>query len=225
MLLVREWNQPWSPKRHMSFQPEFRSAATSVLMCSRRTGLPSEVSHRIIEFLHRDWWPDSRRQCWNYDCQVDLTQRYYDAGRCDRPPHPTRFMTNEFIQCAGCKIATYCSEACRVSDWKHFHKNYCNYPPCRIPGPDEDAFIASLDRDSVTPETRTGELDAVRASGHELDDHEDMVEEDGSVLASEGSDEDWEDVESEDEETTDEELSRTERIYRYFNDRSYRHHV
>jgi hypothetical protein len=68
-------------------------------------------------------------------------------------------------------------------------------------------------------------LDAVRASGHELDDHEDMVEEDGSVLASEGSDEDWEDVESEDEETTDEELSRTERIYRYFNDRSYRHHV
>jgi hypothetical protein len=109
-----------------------------------------------------------------------------------------------------------------VSDWKHFHKSYCNFPPCRIPGPDEETFLASLDTESIVPEAKAQEP----VGGLELQlDINDKAEEDGSVLVSEGSDEDWEDVESEGEEANGEEVSRTERIYRYFYDRSYRHHV
>jgi MYND finger len=235
MLMVREWYRPWNPKTHASYQPEVRSAVKTVLLASHRVSLPAEVTHRVLEFLHRDWWPDSRRQCWNFDCQVESTQNHYNAERDARPTIPARFLTtNNYIRCHHCQIATYCSEACRSSDWKNFHKSYCNRPPCRIPGPDEDAFIASLEDPgaSVPNEIANDSRGAQRAAAEtrqvvqQDDASEAAVEDDGDDEweDEESENEEWEDMETDDEDGDNgEEESQAQKIYRYFRDRSYRY--
>lgn len=234
MLLLREWYRPWSPENHASYPPEIRSAVKTMLHASHRVSLPAEVTHRVLEFLHRDWWPDSRRQCWNFDCQVESTQNYYNAERDARPTVPARFLTTtNYVRCHHCQIATYCSEACRSSDWKNFHKSYYNRPPCRIPGADEEAFITSLEEPGVSvPNEGTNVSRGAHVAAetgqhaHRDDAAEVAVEDDG--------DEEWEDEESEDEEWEDMETddedgvnggdtSRAQRIYRYFRDRTYRY--
>jgi MYND finger len=234
MLMLREWYRPWSPETHASFPPEFRSAVKTMLLASHRVSLPAEVTHRVLEFLHRDWWPDSRRQCWNFDCQAESTQSYYNAERDARPAVPARFLTtNDFVRCHHCQIATYCSEACRSSDWKSFHKSHCNRPPCRIPGPDEETFIASLEEpgdsqpNEGTNDTRGALSEAVPRQEAQIDEtSEIVVEDDGDDEweDEESENEEWEDMETDDDENGNgEDLSRAQRIYRYFRDRSYRY--
>lgn len=201
----------------MSFSREFRRATMAVQLCARRVSLPPEVSLRVLEFLHRDWWPDERRQCWCYKCQEDSVQRYFGASPSQRSSRRACTLPGEVVRCPHCRIATYCSEECRAADWKHDHRKYCNVPPCKLPGAEEERLIARL---SGQPLAAANEPDAtvVMAAVEESIpslDTEELVEDD--------HDEEWEDIESEaDEEAAGaEESSRTQVIYEYFRDRSY----
>lgn len=205
----------------MSFQPDFRCAAKAIMLATHRVAIPSEVGHKIIAFMNRDWWFDERMMCWNQICP-----KSYDPGN-----HSRRY-SNDFLRCPKCGIATYCCQDCLKQDWKERHKNYCNVPPCRVPTYEEEMLIREVaatsstttegDTTSHPPPKETEAVSAAALEGEGVaakdDDHDD-------------DEADWEDIDTDDEEEeegdgigggADNKPSKTRTVYKFFLNKAYR---
>jgi hypothetical protein len=142
--LASAWNTPWTPRSHMSFQPEFRKAMKAIALCTHRLGWPIELVHHIGMFLNRDWWPDDRKECWNSECQIASISKATDAyteyvmttGTSKDSKDKKQFADFLFQPCSTlkpclkCNTTRYCSKRCKENSYKISHKRCCSKPPC-----------------------------------------------------------------------------------------------
>jgi len=217
MVLMKAWGASWTPDSHYSFQPAFQNAAWTVILSAWKLGMPKEVGHRIVQFLRRDAWPDDRRRCWSWTCEQDAINRELLNKNLLREGQTIQDVkVKSFVVCKHCRVASYCSGSCRKTDWKDWHKQYCNVPPCKIPSYEEDQFIRTVlsttDSHGITAENDGEEL----ITQGTLDAGED-VNSTGDNEDAEG----WEDVDSDEEEEPDK-LTKTKLIYNFFLEKSYK---
>jgi hypothetical protein len=208
--LINAWNAPWSPERHMSYPPGFREAISTLARCTHYVGIPNVLNTRIFEFLNREWWPDQRRQCFQYDCQLEQCMKYFQAKDIARPIQKA---ADSVTHCK-CHVVAYCSKNCRDKDRKDGHQKICGRPPLRIPTK-EDARI----------------FDAVRAfaSGNHFTSSDVGVSTETleSEVVDDGDDGDngsWESVDSDDDGNveSEENNTRTHMIVQFFDRTCYR---
>jgi hypothetical protein len=197
------WNEPWTPESHPSFQPDFRTAVHQVALCLHSKGLPRELHGHIVQCFNREWWPDERRQCWQYDCILEQVRRQEECKVMGevyvRPP----------VEFCDCRMTAYCSRGpCRGLDWKDGHKRVCNRPPCRRPTTEDFRFCQAIRNNE--PYTEEGAvLPAASSADIEWEATEGEDDED---------DDDWESVDSDEamEEPTDPTPNVTRAIVDYF---------
>eukprot|EP00577_Skeletonema_sp_RCC1716_P005416 CAMPEP_0113387256 /NCGR_PEP_ID=MMETSP0013_2-20120614/8439_1 /TAXON_ID=2843 ORGANISM="Skeletonema costatum, Strain 1716" /NCGR_SAMPLE_ID=MMETSP0013_2 /ASSEMBLY_ACC=CAM_ASM_000158 /LENGTH=765 /DNA_ID=CAMNT_0000270139 /DNA_START=1 /DNA_END=2294 /DNA_ORIENTATION=+ /assembly_acc=CAM_ASM_000158 len=159
MMLVREWNKPWTPQSHLSFSIPFRNAISSLALCAHRYGVPASIVDIVNSFLPRSWFDDERMCCWSHECQMNqLSQLYREkiSSRSSnwngetslqheqRTQRPGRTLTS-----CGCKVAMVCSK----DHWKRLHqeghKRQCGLPPFRPPFSKEDnLFVREIFEES-----------------------------------------------------------------------------
>jgi hypothetical protein len=195
LAIVRAWNAPWTPDSHMSYQPQFRQAIETVALCTHRLGMPNELVHHIGAFMHRDWWDDERKTCFDYDCQAEQVtknmKRKITAAQAGKLPSPGPEVC---ISCPSCRQTHYCSKEHRESDYKEGHKNQCGTAPYCAPSKEEGDLFAALFGEKGAPELPAAPL----AHSEDADDVVDMDV--GDDDDDEGS---WESIDS-DEEDEDE---------------------
>lgn len=218
--LKMAWNSPWTPESHLSFQPQFREAASTLALCAQRVGVPQELMRQVVAFFHRDWWLDARKECWNEDCQMrelysSLTKRSIlrsnpngggrrASGRAAKKgvPLPT-------VLCKGCETVAFCNnKTCRKDIWQDGHKRYCGSCPFRLPRKAERIFcdyVDGLDDDVTNENGSGGPLDT--------DDEQESV---GSEGEGEDDNVSWESVDSADFEEELGPASKTDAIYSFF---------
>jgi MYND finger len=229
LLLQRAWQAPWSPASHASFQPGFRDAVKAVALCTHSLGFPHETMMTICSFFNREWWDDSRKQCWNFECLGDQSLKSIErrvAGGTVPDTGPTRFE-----HCPHCHVAVYCSKECRDKDYKLGHKKKCNRPPLLSRAPDSE----ELELCSAILESCDAPLPAFLTSNNKepipkpfVANHPDIdakVENDCDGMVEDDDDDDgsWETLESEDDRDgqNEAELSKTARIHKYFKEKVY----
>ena len=124
------WHEPWTAETHSTFQPGFRTAVFQVALCLQGVGMPRELHSHIVQYFARDWWPDSRAQCWNYDCILEQLRKQEECRASSGGGEP---YVPPVVKFCVCGVAAYCSRACRENDWKSGgHKRMCGKPPyCR----------------------------------------------------------------------------------------------
>lgn len=141
MLLQRAWQAPWSPETHASFQPAFRVAVATIAKSIHRSGFPREIMLSICSFLHRDWWIDERRQCWNYAClsekSIKMISRKLAPGYNHASIDDHQNALTNFEYCRRCHVAYYCCKSCRSRDLYVGHKARCCPALSRPPNDDE----------------------------------------------------------------------------------------
>lgn len=197
------WHDPWKPETHFSFQPEFRAAVKTVVLSAHRLALPVEVSFRIIEFLSRDFWPDERKQCWNFECQSNTVSRNMAKKILREPSKSAESSASNnkpltFDYCPACNVAMYCSEECRKEDWKDHHSRFCSAPPCLVPGENERRFCSTILNEShglMVPEKKSTS-NVVDNTITKVDEEDDGEEDEENE---EDGDEEWEDIDSDEE--------------------------
>lgn len=206
MLLLRAWHAPWTPESHISFQPEFRRAAHTIMLATSRLSMPNDVGYKIIEFLRRDFWPDERAQCWNHECQFNQVVKLVEMKKIAEQHNG---VSRVFLTCPKCGVPNYCSESCRKTDWADYHRQLCNAPPNRIPGLEEERLCTKVFDEhafeccpSATP-THVSENDDQEAESEMSDD--------------EGS---WEDIDS-DEDDVPEETTPSQIVFKFFKEQTY----
>ena len=129
VLLQRAWQAPWKPETHASFQPSFREAVATVAKSIHSLGFPHEIMLSICSFLHRDWWDDRRKQCWNYACLSEKSSELISRkmapgyGAASIEDHQDASMHLEY--CRRCHVAMYCSKSCKNRDLYLGHKARC----------------------------------------------------------------------------------------------------
>lgn len=197
----------------------------------------------ICAFLSRDWWEDSRKQCWCYECRYEC--RYDQAGKAIEHQlsnhNSIDSKTDALEYCPHCRVAMYCSKECRDKDYKVGHKKMCCRPPLQSTVPDKVELQLCVDilKDDATSlpkfltSRNTESVDIVRqafAAPGSTDEHNsggdmavDSMADDDLMDDDAGGDDDddgsWETVESGDEGTKEAEgstISKTARIYKYF---------
>lgn len=182
------WHEPWTAESHPTFQPGFRTAVFEVALCLHHTGMPREIHGHIVQYLARDWWPDTRASCWNYDCmlaELRKQEECRDAGEEYVPPAVTFCV---------CGVAAYCSRTCRENDWKSGgHKRMCGKPPYCRPTVKEYRFCEVI-RQKVLGVSDESDAMALEQNQSELVMDELVVEDED-----EGDDGSWESVDSDEE--------------------------
>lgn len=138
--LARAWGAPWRHQNHMSFQPAFRQAITTVALCTHRLEMPVDVVHRIGSFMNREWWFDERRECWNSDCQIASVSKAVEAYSEDmlqdgsssqrQFAHFLAYNKSSSKPCLKCNVPKYCSKRCKDDSYKTSHANCCGKPQC-----------------------------------------------------------------------------------------------
>lgn len=211
MLLMREWNAPWTPSSHLSYSIPFRSAVKELALCAYRFSVPSGIVAAVNSFLPRSWWSDDRDSCWCRDCQL-LCLKYkfkekilarqsnwsdYDTDPLAKSQRAT--IPSSFIKCK-CNIALACSNDHLRFLHQEGHKRCCGWPPFRTLTEKDQAFIIDV--------LEEGSPEKV---------HDEEFEEDGDDQEDDG---DWESVSSNEEQFTD---TKTDKIIKYLQDNSYRH--
>jgi hypothetical protein len=129
VLLQRAWQAPWTPETHASFQPSFRVAVATIAKSIHHLGFPHEIMLSVCSFLHRDWWNDRRKQCWNYACLSEKSIKAisrkmapgYSGASVD--DHQDSYAHLEY--CRRCHVAMYCSKNCKSRDSYLGHKARC----------------------------------------------------------------------------------------------------
>jgi hypothetical protein len=229
LLLQRAWQVPWTPETHASFQPGFRAAVETVAKSAHRMGYPHGIMLNICSFLHRDWWEDSRKQCWNYACLCEksskaITQKMspgYDGSLTNTSQME---VTTKLEYCAKCHVAMYCSKSCRHRDLYLGHKAKCCFPPLISTPPcarEINLYKATLPAIPPFLEPWTSELNAstvkrtldVTKIQTEKDDDDDDNNMD--VDENDNDDASWETVESDEEDIEESTITITERISKY----------
>jgi hypothetical protein len=146
--LAYAWGESWTEESHMSFQPQFRQAVKTVAMSCHRLNMPMELARRIASCLHRDWWRDEYRSCWNYDCHISnigkSVELYHNAvkdGNTDTQLGNFLFTSNglnsTFRECEKCRVTKYCSKRCQEESYRASHVSHCGKLPCRKGRPSE----------------------------------------------------------------------------------------
>lgn len=141
VLLQRAWQAPWTPVTHASFQPSFRVAVATIAKSIHHVGFPHEIMLSICSFLHRDWWDDQRKHCWNYACLSEKSTKAisrkmapgYSAATVD--DHQDVSVHLEY--CRRCHVAMYCSKNCKSRDSYLGHKARCCPAMSKPPMDDE----------------------------------------------------------------------------------------
>lgn len=129
-----------------SFQQEFRVAVATIAKSVHRLGFPHEIMLSICSFLHRDWWEDRRKKCWNYACLSEQSSKLisrkmapgYSAGSID-----DRHGTN-LEYCRKCHVAMYCSKNCKSRDFYLGHKSNCCPAMSKPPNYDEIQLYTNI---------------------------------------------------------------------------------
>ena len=141
VLLQRAWQAPWSPETHASYQPAFRVAVETIAKSIHRLGFPHEIMLSICSCLHRDWWDDNRKQCWNYACMCEKSRKlisrklapgYNEASMDDYQTDPI-----QLEYCHRCHVAAYCCKNCKSRDFYLGHKSRCCPAMSKPPKDDE----------------------------------------------------------------------------------------
>jgi hypothetical protein len=200
--LLQAWNSPWSPASHHSFQPQFKAAVRTLVLCAGRVGLPSDVGFHIAKFLPRSAWTDERDRCWCDDCAVDnaVCLMTWKLGGLKPDQAPKLNVTRPCV----CQIAMYKSSEHRR---KHAgqHRKGCNKIPLRLPGREELLLCNFVDA------KLRGEEVHFEEAGPEIGNDE--AEDD------EGS---WESMDTDDEVFMEKPQSVTSVVFDYFNRKSYK---
>ena len=201
------WREPWTPDSHPTFQPGLRTAVRQVALCLQRAHLPRELHGHIVQYFSRDWWPDNRACCWNYDCQLDQMRKREacaDTGEEYKPPS---------LKFCDCGVALYCSRACRDADMKDGHRRFCGRPPMCRPTAQEYRFCDVIRR-TINP----GSEDEVMEESTDHDKDEIVVDADDD---DDDDDDDWESVDSDEEsdESSDATRDATSQILNFFQSR------
>lgn len=148
MLLQRAWHAPWSPETHASYQPAFRLAVETIAKSVHRLGFPHEIMLSICSCLHRDWWNDQRKQCWNYACLSEKSSKmisrklapgYTDASFDDHQNEPI-----QLEYCRRCQVAAYCCKNCKSRDFYQGHKSRCCPALSKSPKDDEIQLYTNI---------------------------------------------------------------------------------
>lgn len=220
LALVRAWDAPWSPQSHMSFQPLFRAAVKTLGLCTHRLGMPNELVHRISEFMHRDWWHDERKTCFDYECQVEQVGKSWKRKVTSRlkgvspPSGPTAC-----VSCPGCRLTNYCSNEHLEVDFKGGHKNHCGLVPFCAPTKEETGLFASLfPDDDVTGVTQGSGDPGIDIMEEDGGGDADTMEEDVVVGDATDGDDDWESIDSDEEDMgdADAQATNTQLIHQFF---------
>ncbi|KAF6753421.1 hypothetical protein DFP72DRAFT_1069407 [Ephemerocybe angulata] len=131
----RDWagRKPLAWLYHMSYHPRISDALYySIDRLSEET---REVLWKSPN--SKDYWPIFRRGVDLYEKAYEPLDPIYpeDEGciemitLCDNleheavSGHPIEFIDS--VQCSGCQVTVYCSEACQRHDWKAFHRQEC----------------------------------------------------------------------------------------------------
>ena len=196
LLLKQAWAEPWSFKNHSSYQPAFRDAVWTMLLCAHRYGMSSDIPNTICSYLSRSFWKDDRIRCWRYECEVEnMDYLIYNRGQPKSQPP---------LVCINCMTAHACNEK-HLSQLLHEgHRRVCKLPPMRVFTKDDAVFCRNI---------------AVRKNGKIGD--EEVVSDDFSGDDDEDDDDScWESIGSGEENKT---ISETELIFRYFETNAYKY--
>jgi len=251
LMLNRAWNLPWTPQSDASFQPPFRRAMRTLALCTRRYDVPSAVLTELLQYLPRHWWPDTRAECWRYECQLAelgrLLQRKRAARRRTLPPKgtpvPDKRRTEtmpstttggkggagfRFVTCAGCSIARACSK-------KHLrtvegHGTRCGKPPFRRFTEADEVFCREVLGEGIAPvavgRRRMCGNAAMAAGGDDIDgdgdEHGNGHGDGGQDADSDNDSGEWESIESDEDSRESDTVSKTDLIFRYFDTNSYK---
>ena len=207
MVLLREWNKPWSPGSNLSFSIPFRSAIRELALCAHRYGVPSDIVETVNSFLPRLWWRDERSVCWFTDCQLKCMHDHFQSKIISRQsnwidresaftPHAidSRSKAHPLVTCK-CGVVLACSKEHIGFIHQEGHARCCGLPPYRPLSGEDIAFI----RD-ILDET-AGQLEGVSNSNDDEDD--------------------WESVNTDEEFLEDKTMS--QKIRKYFEENSFRH--
>lgn len=200
--LVCEWNKPWTPESHMSYQPPFRRAVQTLALSLHRLHLPGVLLGNIAQFLPRDGWPDKRKRCWNYHClaEHDVDNMLVQYGIAESSSLTTT-KTEASVACKKCRVAFYCCRGCREEDYKAGHKKICGRPPFCIPGKQEMRFCEFIANGGVLGDyTMANQEESAAKEAHE--EEMDNDDDDGS----------WESIDSDDDMEEDEDDTNTNHL-------------
>jgi hypothetical protein len=211
LMLLREWNKPWTPQSHLSFSIPHRQAISSLALCAHRFGVPASIVEIVNSFLPRAWWHDERCICWCRECQLKQLAEVYRKKISLRTSNwngvalPTYDSTTQsrLTTCTGCGVVSVCSKDHLKRLQREGHKRQCGLPPFRPPfGKEENIFVREI----------------FGANDESIDDNEAIkAETDENVEEDEDS---WESVASNEEERHMTTIR--DKIYAWFNDRSYK---
>lgn len=213
MMLVREWNKPWTPQSHLSFSLPYRSAISSLALCAHRYGVPASIVEIVNSFLPRSWFHDERMCCWSNDCQLNqLAQLYREKissrtsdwiGEASRQPElpTTQSRPGKNLTACGCKVAMVCCKDHLKRLRQDGHKRQCGLPPFRPPFSKEDNLFVREIFEGINVE---------------LCDEDDVSD----VDQNEEDTDSWESVDSNAEEQ--QRSTMHEKIYSWFNSQSYK---
>lgn len=162
--------------------------------------------------MNRSWWPDIRRQCWSYDCQVDQLMKKANRWARVGPNAPIRKSTI-CKPCAACGVSWYCSTRCKDEDFKQGHKWICNsfqHPPSPE---EENALYQTIFKDEIVPALVCFEIEHENG---EVIEKEEVNPGHTDIADSEGSWESMDTGEDEDENEEGSASSETRVIVQYF---------
>ena len=214
LLLLREWNRPWTSGSHSSYSAHFRSAVKELALCAHRFGVPSDIVASVNTFLPRTWWPDERSCCWCRDCQfLGLKEQFRSKiltrkGNWSKsngepfaqPQHHSNVRHKTPLQLITCKcnVALACSKDHLRSLRQEWHKRECGLPPFRALVEEDELFIREILKDGAV---------IVGEGNCKLNDGDD--------------DDDWESVNS--DEATFETITISQKIRSYFENNKYKY--
>jgi hypothetical protein len=209
LVLLRQWNKPWTPDSHLSFSIPFRRSVSTLALSAHRFGVPHDIVALVNSFLPRSWWPDDRRCCWSRVCQMnnmknqsyrsrDVQFRQFLERKEKSKPAPT------LITCSGCQVAMVCCKEHMKFLHRDGHSRCCGLPPFRVPLNEEDDNLCRMIlSDGAEDETNLQIYD----------------ENDGTQEDDDGS---WESVDSNEDSNEEVVLGKSALIFSFFNKHSYK---
>jgi MYND finger len=166
----------------------------------------------IAQFLPREGWPDKRRQCWNYHClaEHDVDKMLARHGIVKNSSPLTTTKPEASVFCKKCRVAVYCSRACREEDFKAGHKKICGRPPFCIPGKQDMLFCQVIANGGVAgDETMANQEESAATEADEAAHDDDIDNNDYG-----GDDGSWESIDSDDDMEEDKDDTNTNNVTR-----------
>ncbi len=211
LMLIREWNKPWTPRSHLSFSIPFRNAISSLALCAHRYGVPASIVEIVSSYLPRSWFDDERMCCWSHECQMTQLSELYREKISSRSSNWNRQKSQQKTQnrgrtlrACGCEVAMVCCK----DHWKKLqqegHKRQCGLPPFRPPfSKEENLFVREIFEGSNT-------VDEVVDREYDKPDPNQNVDDSDS----------WESVDTNTEDV--QRCTTNDKIYSWFNSQSYK---